>query len=80
LYNRLNTAGYEFVFVGQSTELPNHNPGVTRPADLATLGQNAHNGYGGVTVSHLTANVLSWLAASEPGVILLKIDGGLADQ
>lgn len=79
LYNRLNAAGYDFLFVGQSGELLNHTAG-TPPADLAALGQNAHNGYGGQTASFLNANILNWLAASDPDVILLKIGTNSQDR
>lgn len=80
LYNRLHAADYNFVFVGQSTELPNHTTGTTPPADLAALGQNAHNGYGGQTASFLNANILNWLATDNPDVILLHIGTNSADR
>lgn len=80
LYNRLQAAGYNFEFVGQSTELPNHTAGTTPPADLAGLGQNAHNGYGGQTASFLNANILNWLATDNPDVILLHIGTNSADR
>jgi hypothetical protein len=80
LYNRLHSADYNFVFVGQSTELPNHTTGTTPPADLAALGQNAHNGYGGQTASFLNANILNWLATDNPDVILLHIGTNSADR
>lgn len=80
LYNRLHDAGYHFAFVGQSPELPDHVTGTTPPADLAALGQNAHNGYGGQSASYLNANILSWLAADEPDVILLMIGTNSQDQ
>ena len=74
LYNLLHGAGYNFLFVGQSTDPPNPLPsGTTPPADLAALGQNAHNGKGGETVTYLNNNILTWLAADDPDVILLKV-------
>jgi hypothetical protein len=74
LYNLLHGAGYNFVFVGQSTDLLSHLPvGTIPPADLAALGQNAHNGKGGTDVTYLNNNILTWLAADDPDVILLKI-------
>jgi Bacterial Ig-like domain len=80
LYNRLHAADYNFVFVGKSTELPNHTVGTTPPADLAALGQNAHNGYGGQTAGFLNANILNWLATDNPDVILLHIGTNSADR
>ncbi|MES2658731.1 MAG: Ig-like domain-containing protein [Verrucomicrobiota bacterium] len=80
LYNRLHAADYHFVFVGQSLELSSHVAGTTPPADLATLGQNAHNGYGGQTASFLNANILNWLATDNPDVILLHIGTNSADR
>ncbi len=80
LYNRLHAANYDFIFVGQSTELLTHSSGVTPPADLAALGQNAHNGYGGQTASFLNANIQNWLATDNPDVILLKIGTNSQDQ
>lgn len=79
LYNRLHSAGYDFVFVGQSTELLTHSAG-TPPANLAALGQNAHNGYGGQSVSYLNQNILGWLAADNPDLILLKIGTNSQDR
>ncbi len=74
LYNLLHGAGYNFLFVGQSTQPPSPLPsGTTPPADLAALGQNAHNSVGGTTVTYLNDNILTWLAADDPDVILLKI-------
>ncbi len=73
LYNLLKGAGYNFLFVGQSTSLLSHFATTTPPADLAALGQNAHNSEGGKTVTYLNDNILAWLAADDPDVILLKI-------
>jgi methionine-rich copper-binding protein CopC len=74
LYNLLHGAGYNFLFVGQSTQPPSPLPvGTIPPADLAALGQNAHNGLGGSNVTYLNTNILTWLAADDPDVILLKI-------
>ncbi|MCW1886185.1 Ig-like domain-containing protein [Luteolibacter flavescens] len=80
LYNRLHAAGYDFTFVGQSTELPSHVAGTTPPADLAALDQNKHNGYGGQAAGYLNANIQGWLANDDPDVILLKIGTNSADQ
>ncbi|WP_367873896.1 Ig-like domain-containing protein [Luteolibacter sp. Populi] len=79
LYNRLHAAGYDSIFVGQSSELLNHTAG-TPPASLAALGQNAHNGYGGQTASFLNQNILNWLAVDNPDVILLKIGTNSQDS
>ena len=82
LYNRLDSAGYNFVFVGQSPQLPDHLPvGTVPPADLNALQQNAHNGYSGESVTYLNNNILTWLANDDPDIILLKIGtNGLIPQ
>lgn len=74
LYTLLKGAGYNFLFVGQSTQLPSHQPASTvPPVYLDALGQNNHNGLGGETVTWLNNNILTWLANDDPDVILLKV-------
>jgi hypothetical protein len=87
LYTRLTNAGYNFLFVGGSTEPwtgisgdPTHG-GTYKPAlDLRDFGQDGHRGYGGQTASYLNSNILSWLASDNPDIILLKIGTNSQDQ
>lgn len=86
LYTLLSNAGYGFRFVGSSTEPWTYrDPITTDPAwppalNLATLGQDGHNGYAGKTASYLNANISSWLASQDPDIILLKIGTNAQDQ
>ncbi|MBC2603178.1 GDSL-type esterase/lipase family protein [Puniceicoccus vermicola] len=86
LYTLLTQAGYSFKFVGSSQEPESlRNPRNTDPAypptlDLETLNQAEHNGYGGKNVSYLRKNILTWLAADDPDLILLKIGTNGQDQ
>ena len=80
LYTRLSDAGYDFQFVGSSQEPWNEAYGdptqggtVSPTLDLRTLGQDHHNGYGGLRISGVQNNAAAWLAADEPDVILLMI-------
>jgi hypothetical protein len=87
LYTLLSDAGYNFQFVGGSTEPwtgisgdPTHGGTYTPPLDLRDFGQDSHNGYGGKTASFLNANIASWLASDDPDIILLKIGTNSQDQ
>jgi len=85
LYTRLTNAGYNFKFVGGSTEPwtgisgdPTHG-GTYKPAlDLRDLGQDGHRGYGGAAASTLQGGIVNWLAADDPDIVLLMI--GTNDQ
>ncbi|MDG1072263.1 MAG: Ig-like domain-containing protein [Akkermansiaceae bacterium] len=77
LYTRLTNAGYNFQFVGGSTEPwtgisgdPTHGGTVTPPLDIRDFGQDGHRGYGGAGIWN---NVNSWIDADDPDVILLLI-------
>lgn len=80
LYTRLTNAGYNFKFVGGSTEPwtgisgdPTHG-GTYKPAlDLRDLAQDGHRGYGGAAASTLQGGIVNWLAADDPDIILLMI-------
>jgi hypothetical protein len=87
LYTLLSNAGYNFLFVGGSTEPwtgisgdPTQGGTYTPPLDLRTFGQDGHRGYGGKTASFLNSNILSWLATDNPDIILLKIGTNSQDQ
>lgn len=70
LYTRLTDAGYSFQFVGQSTEHPTVG---TTCVDLAGLGQDCHNGYGGQGVGYVGDRIANWVRADNPDVVLLMI-------
>jgi hypothetical protein len=86
LYTLLSNAGYNFRFIGNSTEpWTFRDPRTTDPAwpptiDLVALGQDGNNGYAGETASYLNANISSWLASQDPNIILLKIGTNGQDQ
>lgn len=86
LYTLLSNSGYNFRFIGNSTEpWTFRDPHTTDPAwppaiDLVTLGQDGNNGYAGETASFLNANISSWLASQDPDIILLKIGTNGQDQ
>jgi hypothetical protein len=86
LYTLLSGADYDFVFVGSSTEPESfRDPETTDPAwppaiDLVGLGQAAHNGYQGQNATFVNANILTWLAADNPDIILLMIGTVSQDQ
>ena len=79
LYTLLSNAGYNFRFIGNSTEpWTFRDPRTTDPAwppaiNLETLGQDGNNGYAGEDAAYLNANISSWLATQDPDIILLKI-------
>ena len=77
LYTRLTNAGYNFQFVGGSTEPwtgisgdPTHGGTYTPAFDLRDFGQDNHRGYGGAGI---WGNVNSWIDADNPDIILLLI-------
>lgn len=87
LYTHLTNAGYNFLFVGGSTEPwtgisgdPTNGGTYTPALDLRDFGQDGHRGYGGKTASFLNSNILSWLAADDPDIILLKIGTNSQDK
>lgn len=87
LYSALNNAGYNFLFVGGSTEPwtgisgdPTNGGTYTPPLDLREFGQDGHRGYGGKAASYLNSNILTWLASDDPDIILLKIGTNSQDQ
>jgi Bacterial Ig-like domain len=87
LHTLLTNAGYNFLFVGGSTEPwtgisgdPTRG-GTYEPAfDLRDIGQDGHRGYGGQSAGFLNSNILAWLAADNPDIILLKIGTNSQDQ
>jgi hypothetical protein len=87
LYSLLTNAGYNFLFVGGSTEPwtgisgdPTYGGTYKPPLDLREFGQDGHRGYGGKTASYLNSNILNWLASDNPDIILLKIGTNSQDQ
>ena len=86
LYDQLNSAGYDFQFVGESPEpfngVPYGVPPVIVGTDLRTVGQNHHRGYGGSSITHIlngsngdtfNPGVVAALDTDEPDLILLMI-------
>jgi len=79
LYSLLSNAGYDFRFIGSSTEPRTfRDPRTTDPAwpptlNLETLGQAANNGYAGKDATFLNGGISSMLASQDPDIILLKI-------
>jgi lysophospholipase L1-like esterase len=85
LYTRLLAAGYDFAFVGGSTEPwtgisgdPTHGGTVTPTLDLRDFNQDGHRGYGGAAIPTIHGGIVEWMAADNPNVILLLvgINGG----
>jgi lysophospholipase L1-like esterase len=77
LYTRLTNAGYNFLFVGASTEPwtgisgdPTNGGTYTPELDLRDFGQDGHRGYGGAGIWN---NVNAWIDADDPDIILLLI-------
>ena len=80
LYTRLSNAGYNLQFVGSSAEPfnnrfgdPTHGGTVSPTLDLRPLGQDGHNGYGGISIGGINRSVTGWMASDNPDVILLLI-------
>ncbi len=80
LYNHLNDAGCRFLFVGTSPEPwdnkwgdPTFGGTVIPTFDLRPLGQDHHEGYGGIPIVRIQALVANRIAINHPDVILLMI-------
>ena len=83
LYHLLETAGYDFVFCGQSQEPfvsvygdPTHGGTVSPTSDLRNIdGYNydGHRGYGGRNITTTNSNIAAQITADSPDVILLMI-------
>ncbi|MEY3896370.1 MAG: hypothetical protein RLZZ214_1890 [Verrucomicrobiota bacterium] len=80
LYQLLENAGYDFVFVGASQEPfvsaygdPTHGGTVSPTFDLRPIGQNGHRGYGGIRINQIDDNIVSYLNTDNPDIILLMI-------
>jgi len=80
LYTQLTNAGYDFQFVGGSTEPwtgisgdPTHGGTYTPAFDLRDFGQDGHRGYGGASIAGINGGVAGYIAADNPDVILLLI-------
>ncbi len=80
LYHLLHEAGYDFVFVGASSEPwvsnysdPTRGGTVSPSFDLRTIEQDAHRGYGGYRIPQVTGAVAGFIAADNPDIILLLI-------
>lgn len=76
----LTNAGYNFKFVGGSTEPwtgisgdPTRGGTYTPPLDLRAIGQDGHRGYGGQAAGFLYNNIVNWLSMDDPDIILLHI-------
>jgi lysophospholipase L1-like esterase len=80
LYRRLDNAGVEFIFAGQSEEPfnnmygdPTHGGAVSPSFDLREVGQDGHRGYGGWSINAIQKNVAGWIEQDRPDIILLLI-------
>ena len=80
LYDLLQKAGYDFVFVGASPEPwagkygdPTRGGKVSPLLDLRTIGQDGHRGYGGYRIPQITEAVAGFIATDNPDIILLLI-------
>ena len=80
LYTLLTKAGYDFQFVGGSSEPfnnvfgdPTHDGRVAPELDLRPLMQNGHRGYAGKDIGFFNSNAASFIGADQPDVILLMI-------
>src|SRR5689334_4715865 len=78
LYDMLTGSGMTVNYVGVSGEPLNNAFPVTNPPiqvipapNLASIGQDKHEGYGGKKTDYIAANVGTFLAADNPDVILL---------
>ncbi len=87
LYTKLTNAGYDFQFVGASTEpwtpahiyqdgqwyTSNAAPTSVSGPDLRTVGQDGHRGYWGQRTDWIASNVVSWLNTDNPDIVLLML-------
>ncbi len=74
LYTRLVNAGYDFQFVGACSEPWASWPNTpVNGVDLRTVNQDHHRGYPGWRTLGVSSNVVGWLNADNPDVILLMI-------
>ncbi len=80
LYTRLTNAGYDFLFVGTSPQPLDglggdltHGGRYTAGLDLRTFGQDGHRGYGGHGITPVINNVVGYMTADNPDIILLLI-------
>ncbi len=87
LYTLLNKAGYKFQFVGASTEpwkparifqddqwfTAGKGPTAVAGPDLRKLKQDGHRGYWGQRTDFIASNIVQWLEADKPDIILLMI-------
>jgi lysophospholipase L1-like esterase len=83
LHTLLTRAGYDFQFVGESSEPFDGQLGVPKIVtvpDLRPLGQNRHRGYGGSVIGNLiqgmpktNGGLAAWLKADQPDIVLLMI-------
>ena len=76
LFERLQKAGYQFQFVGDSPEpwdgrfgLPKNSPS----PDLRAIGQDRHEGHGGWNTAQVLQHIDQWIAKSQPDIVLLMI-------
>ena len=73
LHTLLTQAGYpSFQFVGSSPQGLVASSDATC-VDLAALGQQYHNGYGGQGVNFIASNIVNWMRQDNPDIILLMI-------
>ena len=80
LHKRMNAAGQDFVFVGESPEPfcgkhgdPTHGGSVLPAYDLRTWGQAHHRGYSGRKIRDIHQHIRAWITEDRPDLILLMI-------
>ncbi len=87
LYTKLTNAGYDFQFVGGSTEPwtaahiyqdGNWYTSIGAPSsvsgpDLRTVGQDGHRGYWGQRTDWIASNIVNWLNTDNPDIVLLML-------
>jgi hypothetical protein len=75
LYTKLTDAGYDFQFVGASPEPWDSEqvpPTISGP-DLRDVDQDHHRGYDGWKTAYITYQIVDWLNADDPDIVLLHI-------
>ena len=76
LLTRLTSLNFPFQYVGHSGEPWNGASGVpdnTPAPDIRLQGQDHHEGHSGQNTAYVEQNILGWLSATAPDVVLLMI-------
>lgn len=76
LHDLLTSNGFSLNYVGSSPEPMNGafgTPTMAPAPNLFSIGQDKHRGYGGKKTDYFNANMLSYLAADDPDIVLLMV-------